>query len=223
VSQSSQTSPSPSSPSSPFEVSQPSFLQPDSTQRRRPQRVDPPPSSSAHPSPSGPPSPTELGDAAGAPVEDRPSSGEGFTPASTEPTTKALPEPARADVAAFHGLIVVGLGLVGIIAASRLCRSEAEAEAGCWRIDDEDEDAIGTPLARIAARHAPGSGPAGDTGDVVAAVVGVAGYALKNTDRVRLVRADPWTAQDAAEDRPADPPNPPSPSSGPGLIPPPGR
>lgn len=50
-----------------------------------------------------------------------------------------------------------------------------------WVADDDDQAAIGDPIARIAARHSPLEG--GDAGDVVdglTAVVGVAGYAVKN-------------------------------------------
>lgn len=69
---------------------------------------------------------------------------------------------------------------------------------GVWIADEEDQAAIGQPLARIAARRSPITGEgAADTADGLTLLVGTASYAMKN------LQAEVALADLAAVDEPA--------------------
>jgi hypothetical protein len=103
-----------------------------------------------------------------------------FSPGSTPTSGRSRASTADwRDFAELTGTLVA-LASVGVRFARTRRRQLPE---GVWMADEDDQAAIGVPLARIAARHSPLEG--GDSSDVVdglVAMVGVAGYAVKNID-----------------------------------------
>lgn len=92
------------------------------------------------------------------------------SPASTE----------RVDPAELAPLAAALVGMVSMLVRFIRTRRRALPD-GVWIADEEDQIAIGAPLASLAARHSPITGDgAGDTVDGLALVVGTANYAVKN-------------------------------------------
>jgi hypothetical protein len=74
-------------------------------------------------------------------------------------------------------VVLAGLG----VRLARTWGGRRELPEGVWIPDEDDQQAIGIPLARIAARHAPLSGEdSADVGDGLGIVTGTAGYVIKN-------------------------------------------
>lgn len=65
--------------------------------------------------------------------------------------------------------------------------------------DDDDKEAIGRPLARIAARHSPAELVDSDLSDAMQAGAGALGYAVKN-----LADEAAYNAENGAEQQWAD-------------------
>jgi len=62
-----------------------------------------------------------------------------------------------------------------------LAVSDAARESGVWIAEDSEAEAIGTPLAAIAARRgAPGGVASPDVADLIAAGVALAAYVLRS-------------------------------------------
>lgn len=106
-------------------------------------------------------------------------------PTTSPPSTGPSPASTRADWRDFRELLHTIVALVSVgVRFSRTRRRQLPEHI--WVADEADQEAIGDPLARIAARHTPITG--GDAGDVVdglLATVGVAGYAVKNLNAER--------------------------------------
>jgi hypothetical protein len=91
----------------------------------------------------------------------------------------STPRPPRAKAKDFlevtGGLVVLASVLVRFVRTRR-----RQLPEGIWIATDDDKARIGGPLASIAARHAPiDPGDAGDIGDGIGIIVGVAAYALE--------------------------------------------
>lgn len=113
---------------------------------------------------------------------DKPRASRKSSPVSTNPET-------------FRAIIETLLRLLTAIVHLRLAPKHVDNDL--WLADQQDLDAIAPPLARIAARHSPlDAGPAGDVGDAIEVVIGVGGYALKNSMGARELRMSPgWEQQ----------------------------
>lgn len=100
--------------------------------------------------------------------DDAPSSSPGSSPARNPLVGKALRDTCRNGV---------------IIAADQahrfLATSPGQREAGLYRADTDDAANIGDPLSRIAARRQTLGEMNPDTADLLAAMMGLAGYATK--------------------------------------------
>lgn len=120
----------------------------------------------------------------------------GSSPGSTDPLGIVTGDPA-----AFEPLADLFVDLAALAAHSRL----APGNNDLWMADEQDHEMIAAPLARIAARHAPiAAGPMGDVADGLQAVVGIAGYTMKNIKR--RAELEQWLqqqSQNAGQEQPA--------------------
>jgi hypothetical protein len=75
--------------------------------------------------------------------------------------------------------------IAGSMAHQYLARDEAAQAVGLYLVDDESAAAIGDPLSRIAARHAPVDGAMAneDVADGIAAMMGVAHFVSKTIEK----------------------------------------
>lgn len=82
-----------------------------------------------------------------------------------------------------------GVLIAGDQAHRILARTEGQREVGLYATDQDDAEAIGDPLARIAQRH-EGIGEVNpDTADLLAAMMGLTRYASKQIGRNQQARA----------------------------------
>lgn len=151
----------------------------------------PTPDPSESPSPSPAPIPTS-------PLFSAPRSPDTSTPDPTEPPSwTEADEPAAADqpapespsaprlsgrarLKALRGTIGQAVLTVGGIANQLLTRPNSpQREEGLWFPDEDDVEAIATPLASLASRRAPEGIANPDTVDLVALAAGVVGYFMK--------------------------------------------
>lgn len=140
--------------------------------------------------PSAPAAPEPGRDASAAAAPSDPLDSPGSTPWASEPAPADDPELAPlkigkkplADVA--RGLV---LGASEVIHQT-LARSEAERTAGVWLMDEPEAAGIADPLARIANRRSGGQLVNPDMGDLVAAAVAAASYAISNAVQAFRIR-----------------------------------
>lgn len=169
------TSPSPSpSPSS-------SLPEPSSTTSpffQTPEYPDPAPGSSL-PDPEPAPSWSSSPD----PSPDGPGS---VSSSDTRSTPPAKPL-GRAQLKKVAGAAVQAFG--GMLANVLTAPESIERQERLWIPDEQDVQAIGDPLAGIAARRVPAGAAGPDTPDVAALVVGVVGYVMKQFSKRAEIRA----------------------------------
>jgi hypothetical protein len=108
--------------------------------------------------------------------------GTGERPPTTSTTADGQSSPTSTSPVDLPGLDELARTLVGL--ASLIVRvvrgRRRHLPDGVWIADEDDQQAIGDPLARIAERHMPaGQGPTGDTVDGLCALVATAGYTMK--------------------------------------------
>lgn len=128
--------------------------------------------------------------------EDDDDRGEEASPKSSGP--KSSPA-STVDPALLAGEVVKPLIFMAS-AIIRLVRRRRRPNIGpeVWLADEQDQSAIGDPLARMAARRIPDEvGPATDAMDIFGVGIGVAGYTLKNL----ADEDEPWT-QPITDDEP---------------------
>ena len=95
--------------------------------------------------------------------------------ASSADPASAKPFSQKAQTAAAR----TAVRMASSMAHTYLAKDEAAQIVGLYLADDDDAEAIGDPLARIAARHS-GVGPVNeDVADGIAAMVGVAAFITK--------------------------------------------
>lgn len=104
---------------------------------------------------------------------------EGPTSSKASTGTAGPSRASTADWRDFRELIhtIVALGSV-VVRFARTRRRNLPDHI--WLADEQDQAAIGDPLARIAARHSPLEGGDGDTIDGLMVIAGGAGYVVKN-------------------------------------------
>lgn len=159
--------PSPRRPSS-----GPMFQTPDET-------TTTPPTSTHDALPAPSPSPLdELPDESAAPSDARRTSSKG----SSETDLAS----ANLIVEGFRKMVLAA----GTIAYRFLARDDIAAEQGQYLVAEEEAEAIGDPLAKIASRHG-GIGAAGnpDLVDAFAALLGLAFYTLRQLDNAAIITA----------------------------------
>lgn len=83
-----------------------------------------------------------------------------------------------------RGAVLIG----GDQAHNLLARTEGQRAVDLYKADDDDAEAIGDPLARIAARREGIGDVNPDTADLLAAMVGLTRYATKQIGRSRQAR-----------------------------------
>jgi hypothetical protein len=100
-------------------------------------------------------------------------------PPITSTTAGGPSSPTSIELPGLEELAATLVGLASILI--RIVRTRRRAlPDGVWIADEQDQAAIGGPLARIAARHAPaGAGPSGDMVDGLGVLVATTGYAMK--------------------------------------------
>lgn len=81
----------------------------------------------------------------------------------------------------------------GVIIASHqahkmLVKTQGQLEAGLYIADEQDAAAVGDPLARIAGRRDALGVVSPDTADLMAAMMGLAGYASKQIQRQQMAK-----------------------------------
>jgi hypothetical protein len=79
-----------------------------------------------------------------------------------------------------------GVIIAGDQAHRFLARTQGQLEAGLYRADEQDAANIGDPLAKIAARREGLGQVSPDTADLLAAMMGLAGYASKQIVRQQI-------------------------------------
>lgn len=125
-----------------------------------------------------------------------PASGSESGPAAPPTQKQAARRSTRVsttDIQAFAGVVTVALVAVGTFLHNRMTPGD---DNDVWLPDEQDAEAIASPLGSLAARRAPiEKGEASDIADALTALVGAAGYALKNVERMREWRA--WKRQQA--------------------------
>lgn len=89
-----------------------------------------------------------------------------------------------------QGLARGGVQFAGEKAHELVATTEGRKKVGLLLTDEQDQAQIGDPLARIASRHAGDVGGKvnPDTKDLLASLVGIAGYGLKQINRVTEAR-----------------------------------
>ena len=113
--------------------------------------------------------------------------------AASDPSESPADTPSKGSRAGSKNPLV-GEGLRdmfrnGVIIASHQAhtylgrRTEGQAQAELYLADHEDAERIGDPLARIAARHDGVGEMSPDTADLLAAMMGLAGYATKQIEK----------------------------------------
>lgn len=108
-------------------------------------------------------------------------------PRSEEPRSST--RVSTSDVATYATAAGIAFSTVGAVLHARL----AAGSDGIFMPEQEDVEAVCTPLGRIAARHSPlKGGEATDLSDGIEAMVGVAGYGIKNVSRLAEFRR--WKA-----------------------------
>lgn len=98
------------------------------------------------------------------------------------------PLEARAKSAAFGQLAGAAFAAISGLLHIRLRVDEADET---WLADQDEVEAVGQPLGRIAARHAPlpGGTDASDLGDAVEATIALTAYLIRcSGQRARLIR-----------------------------------
>ncbi len=121
-----------------------------------------------------------LGDRASSSGRDNggPTAGEKGSPDRTTSSPAST-----ADPLAFVELARTVVGLASLLVRLWRQRRIPGLPPKAWLADDEDQAAIGDPLARIAARHTPLTGEgSSDVVDGLGVLVGTAGYTLKGLD-----------------------------------------
>lgn len=157
----------PTPPLSPFFQQPPEDLSPSPS----PSLPDPAPDSSSSPGPS---------------LDDRGSASSSYTRSTLgKPEQKPL---GRAQLRKVAGAAVTALG--GLLANVLTAPESVEREQKLWVPDEQDVQAIGDPLAGIAARRVPAGVAGPDTPDVVALVVGLVGYVGKQFAKRAELRAE---------------------------------
>lgn len=134
------------------------------------------------------PGPDELSDVAAASSSRTTSS-----PAST------------ADPLAFVEIARTVVGLAAMVVRAVRARRRPWLHPAAWIATPDDQAAIGDPLGRIAARHAPVTGEgSADVADGMAAMIGAAGYAVRGlTLEAEGLTPDVETPAGAGVDQPA--------------------
>jgi hypothetical protein len=96
-----------------------------------------------------------------------------------------------------------GVILASAQAHNYLTRTQAQREVGLYLADDQDAENIGDPLARIAQRREGLGQVSPDTADLMAAFMGLAGYATKQIQR-QAVASKVMDRADATQTIPGD-------------------
>lgn len=117
-------------------------------------------------------------------------------PRPSRSSSRGSTEPDPAVAAAFGQLATLGATF-----ASLLVERSVGKGTGAWVATDDEAAAIGTPLGRIAARHAPiAAETAGDVADGIEAGYATVAYGMRAaTDHARGGRADAPAAAAPAE------------------------
>lgn len=135
-------------------------LDPERTTVTNPNPTDPPPA-------TDPPPLDEL--------DDREQLDEAAASKPTRTSRRSAGDPSIASAAA--GLFALAASLVGFVLNQTIGR-----QSGAYLMHEDEANAIGTPLGRIASRRAPiGDGDVTDISDGIEAGVAAAGYAARAT------------------------------------------
>jgi hypothetical protein len=155
-------------------------------------------------------SPEETADAGAEPASD-------FDELPDQPNESPAGTSSRASTRASNPLVGDGLRDMarnGIIIASHQVhtyvgsRTPGQRAVELYRADDEDAASIGDPLARIAGRRDGVGEMSPDTADLMAAMMGLAGYAAKQIQKnATAQKIDARTAGGAADVQPMPTPD----------------
>lgn len=163
----------------------PSPLQDQPTPALSPFFQQPPADLSPSPSPLPDPAP-DSSNSPGPSLDDR-----GSDSSSATRSTPGKPEQKPLGRAQLRKIAGTAVSMVGALIATTLTAAESlEREQGLWVPDEQDVQAIGEPLAGIAARRVPAGVAGPDTPDVVALVVGLVGYVGKQFAKRAELRAE---------------------------------
>jgi hypothetical protein len=163
---------------------------------------DSPPSNllpSPAPSPEESPTLDEPGPASGDEWDDagQPPSPEDTSSAASSRGSDA---PELIDDEALRDMARAGVAMAGHQAHTHLARTDGQKAVGLYLTDTDDQQRIGDPLARIAARHQGIGEISPDTKDLLASLVGIANYATKTiTLNAEAKRRDVAGAQQPQE------------------------
>lgn len=110
-------------------------------------------------------------------------------PPEAPPTSSKASSASALSKTALREAIRKAVLMAGALANQVLARDELEQDAGLYLTDETDAEAIGDPLASIAARHG-GLGAAGnpDVVDAVAAIIGAGFYLYKQLTLARVIK-----------------------------------
>lgn len=125
-------------------------------------------------------SPSGSGESSDAPSESRSETSSKASSAEANPLSKATLNKAMGQ----------GVAMAGTMAHHYLTRDDLDKEALLWLADEDDQKAIGEPLAAIAGRRGGVAGSLGnpDLADALNAMVGVAVYVSKQIQRMQIIR-----------------------------------
>lgn len=122
-------------------------------------------------------------------------------PRATSPTgTASTPgSTERLDPTDLEGVTAALVGMASMVIRWARARRRPQMHPQVWIATEEDQELIGKPMARLAARHAPigGEGSA-DVVDGVEILMGTTAYALKNLP----LEGIPWTPEEDQEAQP---------------------
>lgn len=134
--------------------------------------------------------------------DDWPDDGSESPSGTTSPGSTRVSNPLNG--AGLRDMARAGVAIAGDQAHNFLATTEGQKAVGLYKTDEDDQAAIGDPLARLAGRHQGIGEVSEDTADLLASLLGLARYGTKQINRSQAAKRLDAGAPAAAAEGPVD-------------------